>query len=122
MAVCLGDLTASQQLALEDDSELASRIQIGLLPPRTQNIDGWEMSYHYQPAGTVSGDYCDLIRGDDNTLDFIVSAVHLPPLLDQENGVTTIEASGLPVGVFGTESFSVNRVQMKKGDTLFLYT
>ena len=190
MRVCLGDLTASQQRALEDDLELASRIQTGLLPPRTQTIDGWEISYHYQPAGTVSGDYCDLIRGDEQTLHFIVGDVsgkgvaasmlmahlnamfrtlvsinlplenmverasrvfcestlptqyatlvcgrantkgevevcnagHLPPLLVQENGVTAIEATGLPVGVFGTESFAVNRVQMNKGDTLFLYT
>jgi len=187
---CLGDLTPREQRALEEDLELAGRIQLGLLPPPTQKIDGWEVCYHYQPAGAVSGDYCDLIKGADESLHFVLGDVsgkgvaasmlmahlnamfrtlisidlpleqiverasrvfcestlptqyatlvcgrantsgevevcnagHLPPLLIQENGVTSIAATGLPVGVFCSESFSVNRVQMSKGDTLFLYT
>ncbi|HUS12021.1 MAG TPA: SpoIIE family protein phosphatase [Pyrinomonadaceae bacterium] len=187
---CLGDLTPNEQRALQEDLELASRIQIGLLPPSTQRIDGWEVCYHYQPAGAVSGDYCDLIKGDDESLHFVLGDVsgkgvaasmlmahlnamfrtlisidlpleqiverasrvfcestlptqyatlvcgrantsgevevcnagHLPPLLVQESGVTSIAATGLPVGVFCSESFAVSRVQMSKGDTLFLYT
>src|SRR5580765_4359708 len=188
--VCLGDLTETEQRALEEDLELASQIQTGLLPPPTQQIDGWEVSYHYQPAGAVSGDYCDLIRGEDESLNFVLGDVsgkgvaasmlmahlnamfrtlisinlpleqmverasrvfcestlptqyatlvcgrastngevelcnagHLPPLLIQEGKVTSIAATGLPMGVFCSESFSVSRVQMSKGDTLFLYT
>jgi sigma-B regulation protein RsbU (phosphoserine phosphatase) len=187
---CLGDLTPREQRALEEDLELASQIQAGLLPPRSQQIDGWEVSYHYQPAGAVSGDYCDLIRGEDQSLHFVLGDVsgkgvaasmlmahlnamfrtlisinlpleqmverasrvfcestlptqyatlvcgrattngevelcnagHLPPLLIQEGKVTNIAATGLPVGVFCSESFSVSRVQMNKGDSLFLYT
>jgi sigma-B regulation protein RsbU (phosphoserine phosphatase) len=161
-----------------------------LLPPPTQKIDGWEVCYHYEPAGAVSGDYCDLIRGEDQSLHFVLGDVsgkgvaasmlmahlhamfrtlssinlpleqmverasrvfcestlptqyatlvcgrantsgevelcnagHVPPLLVQEGKVTSIAATGLPVGVFCSESFSVNRVLMNKGDTLFLYT
>ena len=187
---CLGDLTPSEQRALEEDLELASQIQTGLLPPPKQQIDGWEVSYHYQPAGAVSGDYCDLMRGEDQSLHFMLGDVsgkgvaasmlmahlhamfrtlisinlpleqmverasrvfcestlptqyatlvcgrantngevelcnagHLPPLLIQEGKVASIAATGLPVGVFCSESFSVNRVQMSKGDILFLYT
>lgn len=187
---CLGDLTPREQRALEEDLELASQIQNGLLPLPTQKIDGWEVSYHYQPAGAVSGDYCDLIRGADQSLHFVLGDVsgkgvaasmlmahlnamfrtlisinlpleqmmerasrvfcestlptqyatlvygrattsgdvevcnagHLPPLLIQEGKATSIAATGLPVGVFCSESFSVNRVHMSKGDTLFLYT
>jgi sigma-B regulation protein RsbU (phosphoserine phosphatase) len=188
--VCLGDLTPRQQRALEEDLELASQIQTGLLPAAVQKIDGWEVSYHYQPAGPVSGDYCDLIRGEDQSLHFVLGDVsgkgvaasmlmahlnamfrtlisinlpldqmverasrvfcestlptqyatlvcgrantkgevelcnagHLPPLLIQDGKVTSIAATGLPVGIFGSESFSVSRVQMNKGDSLFLYT
>ena len=187
---CLGDLTPREQRALEEDLELASQIQTGLLPPPTQKIDGWEVSYHYEPAGAVSGDYCDLIRGEDQSLHFalgdvsgkgvaasmlmahlnavfrtlisinlpleqimerasrvfcestlptqyatlvcgrattsgdidVCNAGHLPPLLIQQGGVTSIAATGLPVGVFCSETFSVNRIHMDKGDTLFLYT
>jgi sigma-B regulation protein RsbU (phosphoserine phosphatase) len=39
---CLGDLTPREQRALEEALELAARILIGLLPPATQKIDGWE--------------------------------------------------------------------------------
>lgn len=187
---CLGDLTHDEQRALEEDLELAAQIQTGLLPPPLQQIDGWEVSYHYQPAGAVSGDYCDLISGADQSVHFVLGDVsgkgvaasmlmahlnamfrtlisinlpleqmverasrvfcestlptqyatlvcgrantsgeielcnagHLPPLLVQEGKVTEIAATGLPIGVFCSESFSANRVHLSKGDTLFLYT
>ena len=61
ITVCLGDLNAKQQRALEDDLELANRIQMGLLPKNNIVKDGWEISYYYSPAGVVSGDYCDVI-------------------------------------------------------------
>lgn len=187
---CLGDLTPREQRALEEDLEMAAQIQVKLLPPHSQQIDGWEVSYHYQPAGAVSGDYCDLIRAADQTLHFVLGDVsgkgvaasmlmahlnamfrtlvsinlpleqmmerasrvfcestlptqfatlvcgratsdgevelcnagHLPPLLVQQGKVTSIAATGLPVGIFCSESFSTTRLQMQKGDTLFLYT
>ena len=188
--VCLGDLTPREQRALEDDLELAARIQTGLLPERSQRIDGWEVAYHYQPAGAVSGDYCDLIKGEDGALHFVLGDVsgkgvaasmlmahlhamfrtlisinlpleqmverasrvfcdstlptqyatlvygrakpngevqicnagHLPPLLVQKGTVTRIDATGLPIGVFCSESFSCTSFQMQPGDSLFLYT
>ena len=189
--LCLDHLTPNQQRALEDDLELAAQIQTGLLPKPSQKIDGWEIAFHYQPAGLVSGDYCDLISdGDDKSLHFVLGDVsgkgvaasmlmahlqamfrtlvstklpldqilerasrvfcestlpthyatlvcgkaspngeleisnagHLPPLLVHQGAVKSIEATGLPLGVFCSERFSVNRFQMEKGDTLFLYT
>lgn len=66
---CIDHLSPHEQRALEDDLELAGRIQSGLLPEPSQKIDGWEIAYRYQPAGIVSGDYCDVISdGDDNVL------------------------------------------------------
>jgi sigma-B regulation protein RsbU (phosphoserine phosphatase) len=66
---CLGCLTPDQQRALEQDLDLASRIQTQLLPNKNLSFGGWEAYYHYEPAGPVSGDYCDLVnpeteRGD----------------------------------------------------------
>lgn len=187
---CIDHLSAREQRALEDDLSLASQIQNGLLPPPTRNVDGWEVAYHYQPAGPVSGDYCDLIDGEDQSLYFVLGDVsgkgvaasmlmahlhamfrtlssinlpleqmverasrvfcgstlptqyatlvcgkagsdgaveicnagHLPPLLVQQGKVTSIAATGLPVGVFSTESFSCTKFQMQKGDSIFLYT
>jgi len=188
--LCIDHLSPKEQRALEDDLELAAQIQTGLLPLPSQKIDGWEIAYHYQPAGIVSGDYCDLISSDDQSLLFVLGDVsgkgvaasmlmahlqamfrtlisinlpleeiverasrvfcestlpthyatlacgkantsggieicnagHLPPLLLRHGAVQAIEATGLPVGIFCNEHFSVNRFQMEKGDTLFLYT
>jgi sigma-B regulation protein RsbU (phosphoserine phosphatase) len=72
--VCLECLTPKQQRALEYDLELAAEIQKGLLPPTDVAIAGWEISYLYQPAGMVSGDYCDVIK-DDGHLNFIMADV-----------------------------------------------
>jgi sigma-B regulation protein RsbU (phosphoserine phosphatase) len=188
--LCLDHLSSKEQRALEDDLELAAQIQTGLLPMPSQKIDGWEIAYHYQPAGIVSGDYCDLISSDDQSLLFVLGDVsgkgvaasmlmahlqamfrtlisinlpleeiverasrvfcestlpthyatlvcgkadpsggieicnagHLPPLLLRQGAVQSIEATGLPMGMFCNEHFTVNRFQMEKGDTLFLYT
>ena len=188
--LCIDHLTRQEQRALEADLELAARIQTGLLPLPSQKIDGWEIAYHYQPAGIVSGDYCDLISSSDQSLLFVLGDVsgkgvaasmlmahlqamfrtlisinlpleeiverasrvfcestlpthyatlvcgkadpsgaieicnagHLSPLLLRQGQAQTIEATGLPLGIFGNEHFSVSRFQMQKGDTLFLYT
>ncbi len=59
---CLGCLTPAQQQALEEDLELATRIQVALLPPQDVGVAGWQTTYHYDGAGPVSGDYCDLLK------------------------------------------------------------
>jgi len=64
MRYCLCDLSPEQQRALEQDLELAGRIQNGLLPEQDLRHDGWEVHYRYVPAGLVSGDYCDVLRPD----------------------------------------------------------
>ncbi len=58
---CLDHLTTEQQRALERDLELASRIQRALLPQQHLRVGDWQVYFHYEPAGPVSGDYCDLI-------------------------------------------------------------
>ncbi|HKO59713.1 MAG TPA: SpoIIE family protein phosphatase [Pyrinomonadaceae bacterium] len=187
---CIDHLTVNQQRALEEDLQLAAQIQSTLLPPPTRTGDGWEVAYHYQPAGPVSGDYCDLINGEKNSLYFVLGDVsgkgvaasmlmahlhamfrtlasinmpleqmverasrvfcestlptqyatlvcgkaaadggveicnagHLPALLTQRGDVTQIAATGLPVGMFCSESFSVTKFRMQPGDSLLLYT
>ena len=71
--VCLDCFTPKQMRALEYDLELAAQIQKGLLPSEVA-VPGWEIAYHYQPAGLVSGDYCDVIR-ENGHLYFIMADV-----------------------------------------------
>jgi sigma-B regulation protein RsbU (phosphoserine phosphatase) len=68
---CLDHLTQPQRRALEEDLELASRIQRALLPPRHLDAGEWQAHYLYEPAGAVSGDYCDLIRGENGRGDLL---------------------------------------------------
>ena len=189
---CLDHLTLSQQRELERDLNLASRIQGALLPKNDLVLDGWEISYHYEPAGLVSGDYCDLIdlNNRDRGLLFIIGDVsgkgvaasmlmtqmhamfhslidfglpvnrlveranrllcestlsthystlvygravktgeievcnagHCAPLLVQSGKVISLKATGLPIGLFCNEQYSVTNVEMNSGDSLFLYT
>ncbi|HEY3045242.1 MAG TPA: SpoIIE family protein phosphatase [Vicinamibacterales bacterium] len=187
---CLDHLTSREQRALEEDLELASRIQRELLPKRDARVTGWEIAYHYQAAGPVSGDYCDLIQGDGGQTYFLVGDVaghgvaaallmshlsatlrtlislglplsqlmerasrmfcestlptqyatlvcgrasasgeieicnagHPPPLVIRANGIMRLDADGLPIGMFCSESFSSHIVQLEPGETLLLYT
>jgi sigma-B regulation protein RsbU (phosphoserine phosphatase) len=65
---CLDHLTTAEQRALESDLALAARIQRALLPKPGLAPAGWDTRYHYQPAGMVSGDYCDLFETDGGLL------------------------------------------------------
>jgi sigma-B regulation protein RsbU (phosphoserine phosphatase) len=189
---CLGCLTPDQQRALEQDLDLASRIQAQLLPKKNLSLNGWETYYHYQPAGLVSGDYCDLISPDAEKGDLffllgdvsghgvaasmlmahlhamfrtliavglsvdqlvgranrifcestisadyatlvcgragssgqveVCNAGHCPPLVIRDGGIMSLQATGLPVGIFGAGEYSATRVQLSPGDSLVLYT
>ncbi len=188
--LCIGHLSPKEQTALENDLELAAQIQSGLLPQPTLKIDGWEVAFHYEPAGLVSGDYCDVITSRDESFHFMLGDVsgkgvaasmlmahlqamfrtlvsikmplaqmlerassvfcestlpshyatlvcgnvrpdgvvqisnagHLPPLVARNGNVRSIDATGLPIGMFSAEEFSVTEFQMERGDTLLLYT
>lgn len=72
---CLDHLTPHQQQALEEDLDLARQIQSVLLPPPSYYKDGWTVSYHYEGAGPVSGDYCDLLTDEEDNFYFLVGDV-----------------------------------------------
>ena len=186
---CLDHLTEAQRVALQRDLDLASAVQRNLLPKPGLRAGCWETSYHYEPAGAVSGDYCDLIPTDgqlffalgdvsgkgvaasmlmtqlhalfrsltgmalplgqivtqanrvfcesalagqyatlvcgqakpDGEVE-IHNAGHWPAIVVGHGGVLRVESTGLPLGMFHEGEFSATRVQLEKGDVLFLYT
>jgi sigma-B regulation protein RsbU (phosphoserine phosphatase) len=75
ISVCLDHLNIEQQRALEQDLELAAKVQWGLLPKKNINVDGWKFSYRYEPAGIVSGDFCDFLKVDENSFFFVIGDV-----------------------------------------------
>src|SRR5262249_45111499 len=72
---CIDHLNANERQALEDDLNLASEIQRGLLPSHNLRIAGWHLDYCYEPARVVSGDYVDIISNGDGDLHFILGDV-----------------------------------------------
>jgi phosphoserine phosphatase RsbU/P len=72
---CFDCLTPAQLTELEEDLDRAWLIQGETLPKQDFKFNGWEVSYHYRPAGPVSGDYCDLMSTDDGELYFLIGDV-----------------------------------------------
>ncbi|MFN8005777.1 MAG: SpoIIE family protein phosphatase [Terriglobia bacterium] len=187
---CLDHLTTQEQRALEQDMELASQIQGQFLPEQNVVHNGWEFSYYYKPAGMVSGDYCDLIKLNNENFYFVLGDVsgkgfsasmlmahlhaifrilialnltlpeivsranrlfsqttmadsyatlicgraghdgkielsnagHCPPLVSQSGSITTIEATGLPIGIFPDSTFGTKSLRLQKGEGVVIYS
>lgn len=75
--VCLDHLTSNQQKELEEDLVVANSIQKAMLPKNDLQLKGYEIFYHYDAAGIVSGDYCDIIDTGEknNSLFFVIGDV-----------------------------------------------
>jgi sigma-B regulation protein RsbU (phosphoserine phosphatase) len=72
---CLSCLTTDQLAALQRDLDLAWQIQGELLPKQNVSFCSWEVSRHYEAAGPVSGDFCDVVRLDEGDLFFLLGDV-----------------------------------------------
>jgi phosphoserine phosphatase RsbU/P len=189
--LCLDHLSAPERRELERDLELASRVQRALLPPHDIDAGGWKLHYCYEPAGIVSGDYCDVIHdgaqgevffalGDvagkgvaasllmtqlhgifrslvnsGLRLDEMVArasrlfcegttagqyatlvcgrasasggielcnAGHLPVFHLRDGEVRSLEANGMPLGMFGAAIYPAEKTQLRSGESLVLYT
>lgn len=187
---CLECLNKKEQRALQHDLDNVSLVQYTLLPKRNVSVGGWRAYYHYEAAGPVSGDYCDLVSSESGDLFFLLGDVsgkgiaasmlmahlhaifrslitldlpvdqlveranhvfadatmpayyatlvcgrarrsgvielcnagHCPPLVISKGEVTSIEATGLPIGIFCREQYSSRELQLEPGDSLLLYT
>ena len=75
LKICLSHLDRQQQRALESDLDYAGQIQRGLLPKNNLCLNGWDFSYHYRPAGIVSGDFYDIIPMEDDSFAFVLGDV-----------------------------------------------
>jgi sigma-B regulation protein RsbU (phosphoserine phosphatase) len=73
---------------------------------------------------TFAGQYATLICGSagrTGELEF-ASAGHLPALLVRREGVKQIGATGLPLGLFSSSRYAIQRVRLEPGDSLLLFT
>jgi phosphoserine phosphatase RsbU/P len=75
ISYCIDHLSAPERRHLENDLELAARVQSRLLPEPGLRAGGWEVAYRYEPMGPVGGDYCDLIRTNGDGFFFFLGDV-----------------------------------------------
>lgn len=190
ITVCLDHLNHHQRKALEQDLEFAIKIQRNLLPENNITSGGWDFSYRYEPAGHVSGDFCDFIRLKDESVLFVIGDVsgkgisaslmmthlhalirsllsfnftvneivqkvnrlfcestlsthyatmvigraskngdievsiagHNPPFVVRNGKLSTLNATGVPVGLFCQSEYDVIKLNLQKDQSLFLFT
>src|SRR5215813_2881158 len=72
---CLDHLSPLERQMLERDLEMAARIQAELLPQPDFAFGFWQVARHYEAAGPVSGDYCDLAPEGDDSIFFMLGDV-----------------------------------------------
>ena len=73
---------------------------------------------------TIAGQYATLVCGRAGRHGEIEigSAGHLAGLLVAKDGVRQVCSTGVPLGMFGTSRYTIDRLQMEPGDSLLLYT
>src|SRR5215218_2210246 len=57
---------------IEQELQVAQRIQQELLPEATPELDGWQIAAYYGPAREVGGDFYDFLELEDGRLGLVV--------------------------------------------------
>jgi serine phosphatase RsbU (regulator of sigma subunit)/anti-sigma regulatory factor (Ser/Thr protein kinase) len=61
--------------SVEQELGTAQSIQHALLPKNLPLLDGWKITYHYQPAREVGGDFYDFLRLEDGRVGLVIGDV-----------------------------------------------
>src|SRR5215217_8342747 len=63
---------ARERERIEQELQVARRIQQELLPEATPELDGWRIATYYGPAREVGGDFYDFLELEDGRLGLVV--------------------------------------------------
>jgi sigma-B regulation protein RsbU (phosphoserine phosphatase) len=79
---------------------------------------------HLLCESSPANQYATLVLGKANRAGEIevTNAGHLSPVLIKNGVIGELNHSGLPLGMFCEAEFSVNKVKLNRGDSLFLFT
>jgi serine phosphatase RsbU (regulator of sigma subunit)/predicted ester cyclase len=61
-----------ERARVEQELQVARRIQHALLPKALPELRGWEIAHHYRPAREVGGDFYDFLELPDGRLGMVV--------------------------------------------------
>jgi len=60
---------------LEQELDMARRVQMSLLPRQAPSLDGWDFITRWKPARQVGGDYYDFFQTEDGQLGMVIGDV-----------------------------------------------
>jgi predicted ester cyclase len=63
---------AQERERIEQELQVARRIQQELLPENVPELDGWRIATYYEPAREVGGDFYDFLELEDGRLGLVV--------------------------------------------------
>jgi serine phosphatase RsbU (regulator of sigma subunit) len=64
-----------QLIAINNELEMAKRIQLSILPRETPKIEGLDIAARYVPMGSVAGDFYDFIVVDEQHVGILIADV-----------------------------------------------
>jgi len=64
-----------EKAKLEHELEIACDIQKSILPKQLPELEGWQISAHWEPAKAVSGDFYDFLPYPDGRLGLLIADV-----------------------------------------------
>ena len=68
-------MSEEQKKRMENELEIARKVQIALLPREYPEVDGWSFAALWKPAREVAGDFYDFIKRHDGCIDIIIADV-----------------------------------------------
>lgn len=90
-----------EKARFEHELSVARQVQESLLPRHLPEVAGWSVASRWRPAHEVSGDFYDIIPGDDQTLELVIADV---------------TDKGMPASLFMVFTRSILRVTISSGD------
>jgi serine phosphatase RsbU (regulator of sigma subunit) len=91
---------ALEKARMERELQMARQVQANLIPTRMPEVPGWELASDWRPALEVSGDFFDLIAGEDGSLTIVIADV---------------SGKGMPASLFMVFARSVLRASLEQG-------
>jgi serine phosphatase RsbU (regulator of sigma subunit)/predicted ester cyclase len=91
---------AIERERIEQELQVARRIQLALLPKDLPKLEGWQIAPHYQPAREVGGDFYDFILLEDSRVGLVIGDV---------------SGKGVPAAVLMASTLSVVRAVAQRG-------
>ncbi len=117
--------TRDKLVALQNELDVAQKIQQSVLPTEFPTSDAYEMDAQMQPAREVGGDFYDILRLDNGRVGLSVADVSdkgVPAALFMMSTLTLLKGSAIGIGAPGGVLTEVNNLLNEENETAMFVT